>query len=248
MKRVVFVADDFGMSREVNHAIVEAHRRGALEGAALMMGQPATNHAVALARDHPDLEVGLHLHLADSRPLTAAEWPWDRSPARAGFAMALSADHRTLVRREVRAQWQAFQATGLSCRFVNAHHHLQVHPFVRRLLCQTLPSDFAGWIRWGRPGFFATGGPLRRRLAGWPYRLLYLMLQAPQRRRFPWPTSTTLWGLDRTFRMAPDEVRRVADELGDGLHEFMFHPRQRAGDRDLECLVALAGHHGPAAP
>ncbi len=234
MKQIVLIADDFGTSREVNDAILEAHRRGALGGAALMMGQPATAHAVALAREHPELEVGLHLHLVDSQPMTIDAWPWGRSPARAGFSMAFFAAHRALVRREVRAQWQAFRATGLPCQFVNAHHHLHVHPFVRRVLCQTLLPDFRGWIRWGRPRYFSGG------VRGVPWQLLYLLLQAPQRRLFPWPTSATLWGLDRTFRMKPEEVRRAMDGLGEGLHEFMFHPRQRDADSDTDCLLELS--------
>ena len=151
MKRVVFIADDFGVGEPVNRAIVHAHRHGALTGAALMMGQPGTDHAVALARENPSLEVGWHLHLCDSRPLTVTEWPWSRSPLWAGLAIGLTGRGRALARREIGAQWEAFRASGLRCAFVNAHHHLHVHPFVMRTLLATLPEDFSGWLRWGRP-------------------------------------------------------------------------------------------------
>jgi chitin disaccharide deacetylase len=48
-REVFFIAEDFGMTPEVNRAIVEAHRRGALQGASLMVGQPGTADAIRAA-------------------------------------------------------------------------------------------------------------------------------------------------------------------------------------------------------
>lgn len=233
MRKIVFIADDLGADEAVNDAVFRAHREGALHGAALMPGQPGTAAAVERARECPSLEIGWHLHLADSTPLSVARWPWGRSPAAAGFALGLSGAMRRLVRREIRLQWDAFRATGLTCRFVNAHHHLHVHPFVRRTLLETLPGDFAGWIRWGRPCFFGRG--TSRAFHG----LAYRALQRPHASGWPWPASTTLWGIDRTFAMNAHEIARVLPALGPGLHEFLFHPRDTESDADTRCLLAL---------
>ncbi len=235
-REIVFIADDFGKSDRVNEAILHAHRRGALTGACLMVGQPGSRGAVALAREHPSLEVGWHLHLTDSMPLTRSEWPWGRSPARAGFAIGLSAGMRALARREIARQWEAFQDTELPCRFVNAHHHLHVHPWVRKVLLETLPPDFEGWIRWGYPGFFT---PNRAEVF---YRMLDLLFQARHRDRIPFRLSSTLWGIDRTFNMKAREILGVLPGLGDGLHEFMFHPRGTEGDSDTRALLELKDH------
>lgn len=230
---VVLVADDFGLDREVNAAILHAWRNGALTGVSLMMGQPGTEEAVELAREHPGLEIGWHLHLNDSRPCTREAWPWGRSPAGAGFAIGLLPSMRRLAREEIRAQWQAFERTGLPCRFVNTHHHLHVHPVVRRELVRVVPRDFPGWLRWGTPRFFGPGPPPLG------YRLLERTLQAPARRRFGFRVSTTLWGIDRIFRMDAREVRHARAGLGEGLHEFMFHPRRLADDPDTQSLLDL---------
>ncbi len=231
---ILFIADDFGLDRQVNEAIVDAHLRGALDGAALMMGQNGTEEAVRLAREHVGLMVGWHLHLTDSRPCTRPTWPWGSSPARAGFAIGLVPSARRLALAEMEQQWRAFRETGLECRFVNAHHHLHVHPMVRRPLLDLLGDGFAGWLRWGRPRFF---GPTP---AAPFYGLLDRWLQAPARRRMRVRASTTLWGIDRTFAMDADEVRRALPGLGDGLHEFMFHPRRLGEDSDSRCLLELA--------
>lgn len=241
--RIVLIADDFGLSREINQAMLHAYRRGALGGVSLMMGQAATDDAVALARAHPGLEVGWHLHLADSRPLTRAAWPWGRSPTRAGFAIGLSPKYRRVMRDEVHRQWDAFLATGLPCRFVNAHHHLHLHPFVLEVVLDALPAQFDGWLRWGRPRFFS-----RRASNLFPAALHRTLQRVPRRlldeRRLR--TSDTLWGLDRLFAMSAAEITARLPSLGPGVHEFMFHPRV-VGDPDSRCLVALHDRVPPAA-
>jgi predicted glycoside hydrolase/deacetylase ChbG (UPF0249 family) len=234
MQEIVFIADDFGLSEEVNQAIVHAHREGALTGTALMVGQSATDAAVELAHANPALEIGWHLHLVDSRPCTRDAWPWRASPARAGLTLGWSATERAAARREIEEQWDRFCATGLACRFVNAHHHLHLHPFVRRTVVEVLGDSFAGWLRWGRLEFFD------RSFASTAYCILDRALMAPQRGRLPYRLSTTLWGIDRTHAMHAAEVRHAMANLGEGLHEFMFHPRRLHGDADTRCLIELA--------
>jgi predicted glycoside hydrolase/deacetylase ChbG (UPF0249 family) len=231
-KEVIFIADDFGLSREINQAILHAHTSGDLNGAALMMAQPGTDEAVALARAHPSLQIGWHLHLNDSHPATIERWPWGDSPARAGFRIGLTHGGYALMRREVARQWELFQATGLECRFINSHHHLHAHPSVYRALLEVVGPRFAGWIRLGKPHPFHTT----------PLTLLWSLLSRAylQRRRrlSAWRSTDTLWGLDRIFHMNAAEVRAALATLPDGFHEFLFHPRS-VSCPDTLCLVAL---------
>jgi predicted glycoside hydrolase/deacetylase ChbG (UPF0249 family) len=210
-REVFFVADDFGLDAQANAAIIAAHLAGALHGASLMMGQAATDEAVALARAHPTLQVGWHLHLCDSRPVSCPAWPWGDSYTRAGWAIGLWPRARALMRREVSAQWEQFEATGLRCAFVNSHHHLHAHPMVYAALLEVLPAGFDGWIRRG----------------GWG-------------RRCRFRVSDTLWGVHRTYRMQASEVRAAMAGLPAGLHEFLFHPRRTEDDRDFAALMELS--------
>jgi predicted glycoside hydrolase/deacetylase ChbG (UPF0249 family) len=57
---VIFNADDFGASTGINRGIVEAHRRGVVTSASLMVTGRVRQEAAALAREYPDLAVGLH--------------------------------------------------------------------------------------------------------------------------------------------------------------------------------------------
>ena len=63
MKWLIVTGDDFGISRGVNRGIVEAHLGGIVTSTSLMVDRPACEEAVALAREHSTLSVGLHLEL-----------------------------------------------------------------------------------------------------------------------------------------------------------------------------------------
>jgi hypothetical protein len=231
-KELIFVADDFGVNSGINDAILYAHLSGHLTGAALMMAQPGTSEAVDMARANPSLQIGWHLHLADSIPATTEKWPWGSSPVRAGFTVGFSPSARELVRREIGRQWELFQATGLECRFINSHHHLHAHPYVYRTLLDIVGPRFSGWIRLGKPcAFDASALSLLWSTLGWVY--------LDRRRRLSvWRTTDSLWGLDRVFRMNAAEIRSTLATLPDGFHEFLFHPRTRSCP-DTLCLLDL---------
>src|SRR5690348_6880161 len=148
-KFLIVTADDFGLHEAVNEAVETAARAGTLTAASLMVSAPAAADAVRRARSLPRLRVGLHLTLADGR----AELPPDAIPhlvdasgrfgcgGRGGRSRPRGLAHeglrwfvRQAVRRElaaeIRAQFRAFERTGLLLDHVNAHKHLHLHPTV----------------------------------------------------------------------------------------------------------------------
>jgi predicted glycoside hydrolase/deacetylase ChbG (UPF0249 family) len=60
-------ADDLGLSVAVNEGIFEAHERGVVTSASLMVGRPAAAAAAEALAEHPDLAIGLHLEPSDCR-------------------------------------------------------------------------------------------------------------------------------------------------------------------------------------
>jgi predicted glycoside hydrolase/deacetylase ChbG (UPF0249 family) len=57
--------DDFGQSPGVNQGLIEAHERGIVTSASLMVRGQAVAEAAAYARGHPALSVGLHFDLGE---------------------------------------------------------------------------------------------------------------------------------------------------------------------------------------
>ena len=60
-------ADDLGYSRGVNRGIAEAHEHGIVTSASLMVNRPGAEEAAAYGRNHPALDVGLHVELRQWR-------------------------------------------------------------------------------------------------------------------------------------------------------------------------------------
>jgi hypothetical protein len=88
------------------------------------------------------------------------------------------------------------------------------------------------WLRLGQPQFFKMTGYWNAvgTAAG--------LLGARARAAWTGQKSDGLWGLDRSFKMQPNEVRQAVALRKPGLQEFMFHPRS-VEDQDTRCLVAL---------
>jgi predicted glycoside hydrolase/deacetylase ChbG (UPF0249 family) len=116
VRRLIVNADDLGMSSGVNRGIVEAHERGILTSASLMVDTAAAKEAVELARGLP---LGLHIVL-DQRgrmlvPLEETPKELERQLARFGEltgAMPTHVDSHHHIHREARmeAAFVAFAA------------------------------------------------------------------------------------------------------------------------------------------
>ena len=136
---LIINGDDFGYSAAVNRAIIQAHREGVLTSASLMVNETAADEAIALAKANPGLAVGLHLVLVLGKAalshteiphITDAAGRFTDSSFQAGINYYFSAPARRELRREMRAQFERFAATGLNFSHVDGHTHLHQHPVV----------------------------------------------------------------------------------------------------------------------
>ena len=149
MKHLIVTADDFGLAREVNEAVEQAHTGGILTAASLMVGAPAAAEAIAMAKRLPSLRVGLHLTLLEAPPvLSKAQIPDLVGPdglfrtdmAKAGADMFFRKAVQKQLAAEIDAQFQVYAATGLPLDHVNAHKHFHLHPTVTSLLMKIGPK------------------------------------------------------------------------------------------------------------
>lgn len=147
---VIINGDDFGFSSGMNRAIIEAHERGVLTSTSLMVTGQAFEEAVALAKAHPNLAVGLHVVLGKGKAvLPPSQIPhlvdekgnFSNEPNRAGLHYQFNAKARQELRLEIRAQLEKFRETGLHLSHVDGHLHMHSHPVVMRALVE-LADEF----------------------------------------------------------------------------------------------------------
>ncbi len=142
-RHLIVTGDDFGISAEVNRAIIQAHEEGILTSASLMVTGEAFDEAVALAQSHPRLGVGLHLVVVSGTAVLPPEkiphivdqkgcFPSD--PVAAGLKYHFNKQARQELQMEIRAQLEKFQKTGLSLSHVDGHQHMHMPPVVLRIL------------------------------------------------------------------------------------------------------------------
>jgi chitin disaccharide deacetylase len=198
-----------------------------------MVGAPAAADAVARARRLPDLYVGLHLALVDGRPVSPPQSvaglldegrEFDSNMARAGMRFFFLPEVRRQLAREIRAQFEAFRATGLDLDHVNAHKHFHLHPTVAQLIIDIgsdygmkavrVPAEPAAVLRRALPQA-RTPLPLYRPWAEHLRRRL---------RRAGLAVNDHVFGLAWSGNMVESWVLRLLPQLPDGVSELYFHP------------------------
>ncbi len=134
----IFNADDFGISKGVNAAIVKAHREGILNSASLMINQKYAADAVKLAKEMPELEIGLHVNLTNEYPAAPSrQIPLlvdGQGKLKNGFVNLFLLSFlkpRQLQQQaetEMRAQIAKYLATGLPLQHLDSHRHIHLIP------------------------------------------------------------------------------------------------------------------------
>ncbi|HVY71884.1 MAG TPA: hopanoid biosynthesis-associated protein HpnK [Verrucomicrobiae bacterium] len=249
-RRLIVNADDFGRSRSINAAVIQAHREGILTTASLMVNGDACEEAVELARQNPNLGVGLHLALVCGRAaLPKTEIPglvdshgdFGDDPVRAGMRYFFERGLRPQLAREIDAQFARFQATGLTLDHVNGHLNLHLHPVVWRILADVGARRGMTRVRVTRDRFW-----LNARIAcgNWGYRtshaIIFSLLSArvrPELRARGWRHTNWVFGLLQNARVDTEYVRCLLPLLPAGDSELYSHPSVDEYKPELDALL-----------
>ena len=237
LKEIIVTADDFGRSSAINAAVMQAHRKGVLTSASLMVAGEAVEEAVVLAQETPSLAVGLHLVVVGGRAaLLPGEIPHlvdnsGRFPDDAvlvGLRYFLSRTHQEELAQELAAQFERFAATGLPLSHVDGHFHMHVHPTVFQLLLPLAEQYGAAGLRLPRDDFWFALGYDRQRAgqkAGWAiaYALLCRWCLGHLRDR-GLAVTHRVYGLMQTGFMQEAYVVNLLRRLEVPTAELYFHP------------------------
>ena len=127
VKKLIVNADDLGRTEGINEGIFDAHRRGVVTSATMMVNYPSARRVAVLSRDNPALGIGLHVALSGGVPSLPPEHlrslvdTKGMLPAKPeGLAAADPAE----VLAEVRAQLKLFrEIMGRDPTHFDSHHH-----------------------------------------------------------------------------------------------------------------------------
>ena len=217
MRQLVVNADDFGFTRDVNQGIVEAHRNGILTATTLMATGSAFDDAVALARENPALDIGVHLVLV-------GEPPFPITMPQLMRAMLLG---RIRVYDELRTQVQRILDAGLEPTHLDTHKHTHLLPPVLDAVTRLSEEYKIPWVR--RP-FDLPLTSATRPDVGWAKRATSQALGVVRTRfarvltRHGCRSTDHFAGFQITGRYNAAELAQLIRALPDGSTEFMCHP------------------------
>ena len=143
MRRLIVNADDFGLHAAVNRGILTAHTEGIVSSASLMAGGAAFDDAVRIAKQCPQLGVGVHLTLVGARPvLPVAEVSSlldEAGDFYGSYPLFIKRFLRGKIRlaeveRELAAQIDRVRMAGIQPSHLDSHQHLHVLPGIGGLV------------------------------------------------------------------------------------------------------------------
>jgi predicted glycoside hydrolase/deacetylase ChbG (UPF0249 family) len=236
-------ADDFGASRGLNAAILEAFRRGLCSSTSLMPNQPATDEAACLARENGlARHVGLHLTLDLGEPVTGAIRRCRRfcdAEGRLAFrrtppTLRLESSEQQALAAEIRGQIARCRTLGLPLTHADSHHHVHTAWAIGSVLIRVAREEGIARLR------------LAGNCGGEPIGALYGWLYNRRLRRSGLAGVEYFGSTAQVLR----RIRATPPARTAGRCEVMVHPRFRDGElvdatdgQPLEkSLARIAGH------
>ena len=239
MKQLIINADDLGLTPGVNRGIIRAFQAGIVTSASLLVTGSEFKEAVTLARQNPELDVGLHLAVVEERAVLGREVlptlvdETGRLPRTSGeffrraFRKRINWDE---VEREIAAQIGLFQKTGLRFSHLDSHQHLHMFSPVFQIVRRLTRGMDNVWIR-------NPAGPWRKapgvRMGRW-LQQLGLNLTCLSARRFHGlflpQMPDGMYGFEVSGCLTRFALEQILRKIPDGLYELICHP----GEDDAE--------------
>jgi predicted glycoside hydrolase/deacetylase ChbG (UPF0249 family) len=131
---IIINADDFGGSEELNLCVQKLHELGVLSSATLFANSPYFDNAIKIAKDLPELGIGVHLTLDGPHnvlnnpssiinPSTLQFYDQHQVVKKLKYFGFYSKD----IYKEYKAQIQKIMDHGIKITHIDHHHHLHLY-------------------------------------------------------------------------------------------------------------------------
>lgn len=265
LRYIIINADDFGRHAEINRAVEEGLVHGCLRSATVMPGGAAFAGAIDIARRHEELGLGVHFTLVDGHPIL----PPEEIPSLVGSEGDFLPDHTALlkrylkgsinleeVRRELAAQLQKVEATGIPISHVDSHQHMHTLPGIIDIVLDLAARAGIRAVRTPRTPLFAGAFGGLGQLVGRLGLSTLARLAACKAHRRGLLTPDNFAGIVAGEAVSEGELLHLIAHLPQGTTEVMMHPgmkndvlQEDSGwqhDFEAELAAILSPHVGEA--
>ncbi|MCS6886406.1 MAG: ChbG/HpnK family deacetylase [Acidobacteriota bacterium] len=235
MKLLIVNADDFGLTKGVNRAIIDGHLGGIITSATMMVTARARDDAVARLADAPLLSVGCHLVLVDGKPAARPSFvrslvdTTDSFPKTfSSFLLNLSSGRAKIaeIELELRAQIEEMLALGIEPSHLDSHKHTHAHPKIADIVLRLAEQYRIKCVRNPYESAFdnKVAGVLsaRRLIAAAMLAFKSSFMNKIKRHNLFCPQH--FHGFVVTGRLGPENILSVLEKVEQGVNELMCHP------------------------
>jgi len=250
VKRLIINADDFGLSKEANHRIVECLIRGSVTDISILASGRHFDHAVKLARANRLNKIGLHLTLTGQfKPVKDLK----DVPSLIGKNNYFSKNHRSFLLRyffgrvrtdEIYKEWKAqalkVKDAGLRITHIDGHEHIHMVPAILRIAVRLMKEEGIGYIRFPQE-VINLASKLKSPRSFFRNALLSYMCSVSRRflRDSNIKHNDDFIGHAKALRIKKKEFVSLISNLKDGLTEFCCHPGTQEEEAEALCDRSL---------
>ncbi|MBN2350170.1 MAG: ChbG/HpnK family deacetylase [Bacteroidales bacterium] len=236
VKRVIITADDLGIDPQINKGIIETYTKGILTSTALLMNAPYTVEGIELAKNNPNLEVGIHLSIVEGLSLRKQESTITDSIRYFNDAICLTRNWKIFLKKyflnqinyseleeELELQILEFKKYFTDIPFINGTQHMHIMPKVWRIVSKLMQKYDIKAVR--LPAFEKPNVLwLNARM---PFLIPFQYLGNNARRKLKNTgikfTNGTI-GMQFSGKISDEILIRILNHLPDGTSEIVMHP------------------------
>jgi len=227
-RKLIINSDDFGLHKSVNEAIEIAHNKGMLTSASLMVNGDYFDDAVAIAKRHKKLGIGIHLTLNGEKAVA----PPGKIYSLINKNGILRESHielfKKILLRKVRvehiaaeseAQIKKFIQSGLIPTHLDSHRHVHLFPPIYAVLIEIFKKYKIKKIRWVNIPAYDFNEISIAKLA---FICLIKGTSFIKSKKFSYPDHFV--GFFRSGNMDFNYIKTALQKLRPGVTEINFHP------------------------
>ena len=236
-RKFILNADDFGMSKAYNRAVLEGYNNGFLSSASLCANGKAFNAAVnEILPECPDLGIGVHLNIIEGKALTKVDMLTNKKGKfNKGFLYLLlnSGNEKFLyqVEQEFRAQIELVKKFA-EIDHIDSHVHVHAIPNIFKIVCKLAQEYKIPYVRTQYEEFYMIPDFKIHMSPKYPLNILKVILLNTLSRKnkkiidkYGLKTNDYLLGVGYTGLMNSETVACGLEELdGDCIAEALIHP------------------------
>ena len=247
VNKIIFNADDFGISPGVNQAIEKAHKQGVLNSTSIMITLKWAGQAIEMAQSMPKLNIGLHGNLTNQKSvLTYKDIPLlvdEDGNFKNGFVnlAVLNLLHPKELKRqakaEIEAQIKRTTACGIKLSHLDSHRHIHMIPAIFGAFVELKKQYNIPRMR------FINENPLRTikqtpskewiKDGGWIKSLILSGCAIVDKLLYGYKSDTYFYSIINTCKISRDKLHKIKVPNKYNQVEVMLHPGQPEVDKQF---------------